>query len=460
MINRRNFLFQMSLATTAVTTGCLEIQPRPQKDGSTARFNNLLPTAAKNTAEIFLALPTGFEYTVFGKKGSLMQDGHNTPALHDGMACFTIGNTLRLVRNHEVRNDERPKPNAAIGENPYDETAGGGTTTLIINPTTRELIKDFVSLSGTLVNCAGGKTPWGSWISCEETTLGKTVRADNKGGYPKSHGYCFEVPASADVPVTPVPLKAMGRFKHEAIAVDEHTGIIYLTEDNDKSAVGFYRFLPKQPQQLAMGGVLQMLKIKDNPHFDTRKGLKQGQCFTAEWVTVDDPDPKIADIDESAVFKQGLAKGAAQFSRLEGAYAAPQGAIYFVSTNGGDAKCGQIWRYDHINDAEGMLTLHYESPSREILDMPDNICFQPNTGHLFICEDSDYPGKADENHIRMLCPDGKIVDFAKNITQGFETSEFAGATFSPDGETLFVNLQAPGVTLAIWGDWKSLTHTT
>lgn len=457
MINRRNFLVQMSLATTALSTGCLELQARPQtpKGGSMAYSNNLMPTAAKNTAEIFLELPTGFQYTVFGKKGSSMQDGHSTPALHDGMACFKVKNELRLVRNHEVR--DQPLQNAAIGRNAYDKTAGGGTTTLIIDPITRELIKDFVSLSGTLVNCAGGKTPWGSWISCEETTVGKT------DGYDKPHGYCFEVPASADAPVPPVPLKAMGRFKHEAVAVDEHTGIIYLTEDNEKSAVGFYRFLPKQPQQLAAGGVLQMLKIKDAYHFDTRKGLKQGQRFTTEWITIEDPDSEaadIADIDESAVFKQGLAKGAAKFSRLEGAYAAQQGSIYFVSTNGGDAKCGQIWRYDHINDAEGILTLHYESPSREILDMPDNICFQPNTRHLFICEDSDYPGKADENHIRILCPDGKIVDFAKNMTKGFETSEFAGATFSPDGETLFVNLQAPGVTLAIWGDWKSLTHIT
>jgi uncharacterized protein len=467
MINRRDFLFQMGVATAGLALGFSGFQRRAQAfsaHGTLAAmrsygFGELLPAATQNTGETFLALPKGFQYKVIGKVGSNLSDGNKTPAAHDGMACFQVGNELRLIRNHEVANEKIPKPEVAIGPNPYDETAAGGTTTLVINPKTLEVIKDFVSLSGTLINCAGGKTPWGSWISCEETTLGQAVRSDKEGkqtgGYPKPHGYCFEVFASANAPVEPVPLKAMGRFKHEAIAVDQNTGIVYLTEDAETA--GFYRFLPKRNQHLAEGGALHMLKIKDQDAFDTRKGLKTGQRFATAWVTIDDPDPVAADIDESAVYQQGLEKGAATFARLEGAYSDEHGRIYFVSTNGGDNRGGQIWRYEANGAAEGTLTLIFESPGRDILDMPDNICLKPNSDLLFICEDSDYSGVSGtaENYLRILSPNGKMADFAKNIASGFETSEFAGSTFSGDGKILFVNLQKAGVTFAIWGDWNT-----
>ena len=355
-------------------------------------FGQLLPTAAQNTGEIFLALRKGFNYKVLGRVDSLMSEGNKTPALHDGMACFTVGNELRLIRNHEISNGEVPKAASAIGINPYDVTAPGGTTTLVINPKTREVVKDFVSLSGTLVNCAGGKTPWGSWISCEETTLGQGIRSKETGkktgGYPKPHGYCFEVFASANGAVETQPLKAMGRFKHEAVAVDKHTGTLYLTED--AKTAGFYRFIPQRKQHLSDGGELQMLKIKGKEAFDLRQGLKIGQRFEITWVTIYNPDPLTADFDEIAVYKQGLAQGGATFSRLEGAYADDRGRIYFVSTDGGDLQGGQIWRYERKGKKGGVLTLVFESSSRAVLDMPDNICLKPNSELLFICEDSDY----------------------------------------------------------------------
>ncbi len=467
MINRRNFLLQTGVAATGLALGFGGFQRRAlaiTTEGNLAAmrtygFGELIPTATKNTGETFLALPKGFEYKVFGKVGSPMSDGNNTPGSHDGMACFQVGKQLRLIRNHEVSNGKKPMTGSAIGVNPYDESAAGGTTTLIVNPKTRELIKDFVSLSGTLINCAGGRTPWGSWISCEETTLGQAIRTEKLikeiGGFPLPHGYCFEVLASANAPVAPIPLKAMGRFKHEAVAVDARTGIVYMTEDVDTA--GFYRFLPKQNKHLAQGGTLQMLAIKGQDAFDARTGLTTGQGFAVTWVTIDNPDPSEADLDESAVYKQGLAKGAATFARLEGAYADRQGRIYFASTSGGDNKGGQIWRYEPTGKDEGDLVLQFESQSREILDMPDNICLKPKSDLIFICEDSDYLGigGSPENYIRILTPNGKMGDFAKNITKGFEKSEFAGSTFSPDGKTLFVNLQAVGATFAIWGDWQS-----
>jgi secreted PhoX family phosphatase len=466
-MNRRNFLHGIGMASTSLAFACGSLSKRIESFTKTedlsklkaAGFGELSPTAANNTGETFLALPKGFEYNVIGKFETLMADGNKTPARHDGMATFAVNQELRIVRNHEVAANRLPIPNFAIGTNPYDETAGGGTSTLIIDPETREIVKDFVSLSGTLINCAGGATPWGSWISCEETTLGPSIRTDilgNKtGGFNKPHGYCFEVLAAANDLALPVPLKAMGRFIHEAIAVDPRTGIVYLTEDY--MAAGFYRFLPNRSGFLAEGGVLQMLKIKETDTYDTRNGQTQGTSFTANWVTIDNPDPEAADLDDLAVYKQGLAKGAATFGRLEGVCADSGGKIYLASTNGGNYQAGQIWLYEPINKDEGRLTLVFESPGREILDMPDNICLRPKNDLLFICEDSDYSGLggAPENYLRILTQDGKIADFAKNITPNQQFSEFAGSTFSPDGRTLFVNLQTVGATFAIWGDWDS-----
>ncbi|MCU0239457.1 MAG: PhoX family protein, partial [Pyrinomonadaceae bacterium] len=466
-MDRRLFLQNFALATGGSLFAFSGLMNRAEIFAQTGDISNfksvgfgeLIPTATKNTGETFLALPKGFEYNVFGKVGSKMSDDRLTPRAHDGMATFEIGNEIRLVRNHEITNGKVPKEGAAIGTaNHYDETVAGGTTTLVINPKTKELVRDFVSLSGTLINCAGGKTPWNSWISCEETTLGQTVRVDKNGnktgGYPKPHGYCFEVFASANSNVTPVPLKAMGRFVHEAVAVDKKTGIVYLTEDVGKA--GFYRFLPNRNKRLADGGTLQMLKIKDKDAFDTRKGLKTGQSFIANWVTIDNPDPESADVNELAVYEQGLAKGAATFSRLEGIYSDKKGRMYFTSTSGGDNKGGQVWLYERENKEEGKLTLLFESPSREVLDMPDNICLKPKSDLIFICEDSDYVGDGGttDNFIRILSPNGKIANFAKNITQGKEATEFAGSTFSKDGKTMFVNLQSVGATFAIWGDWS------
>ena len=217
---------------------------------------------ARNTGEEILTLPEGFEYNVIGKTGTKMSDGNPTPAGHDGMAAFKVNGALRLVRNHEINNGAG-RDGAAFGDAAlaYDAKAGGGTTTLIINPKTREIIKDFVSLNGTLQNCAGGPTPWGSWISCEETTLGKNLGKDERGrergGFAQKHGYCFEVMARPMALAKAPPLAAMGRFVL-TVAVDPQTGIVYLTED--RGAAGFYRFVPEQNGKLS-AGKLQMLAI-------------------------------------------------------------------------------------------------------------------------------------------------------------------------------------------------------
>lgn len=465
-MNRRNFLFNAIAAGGAAGLSFGGFTRRAEALSEARNlasfratgFGDLAPAAAQNTGETYLALPKGFEYKVLGKVGGAMTDGRPTPRAHDAMATFRVKGDLRIVRNHEI-NDLVPKEAAAIGAgNHYDEAAGGGTTTLVIDRKTREIVRDFVSLSGTLNNCAGGATPWGTWLSCEETTLGQTkfTNKDGKqfGGFAKPHGYCFEVAASANNNLPPVPLKAMGRFVHEAVAVDGKTGVVYLTEDNNPA--GFYRFLPNRRKRLLDGGTLQILAIKDKPNFDTCANQTIGSVVETTWLTIENPDPIEADTDSLAVFKQGKKNGAASFARLEGCFGSDKGQIYFASTSGGNNKGGQIWLYQPTGRDTGNLTLVFESPDRRILDMPDNICLSPKNNLLFLCEDSDYGfnGATPENFIRILTPDGKIADLAKNITPGFERSEFAGATFSKDGKTLFVNVQTAGATIAIWGDWE------
>jgi uncharacterized protein len=454
-LNRRAFLGVTPFAVGAALQTFAVFNPSRGSGRLTASlgaggYGGLRAARARNTGEEILTLPEGFEYNVIGKTGTKMSDGNLTPAAHDGMAAFKVNGELRLVRNHEINNG-LGRDGAAFGDAAfaYDMKAGGGTTTLIIDPKTREIVKDFVSLNGTLHNCAGGPTPWGSWVSCEETTLGKNLikdeRGRERGGFSQNHGYCFEVFAGADGAVKATPFAAMGRFVHEAVAVDAQTGVVYLTED--RGAAGFYRFIPKRQGKLSEGGKLQMLAIAGRRQFDLRTGRKAGEWLDVNWVDIYEPDPPDAENSADAVYRQGFALGAATFARLEGCWYGGD-SVYFTSTSGGDKRLGQVWQYMPQGKDKGRLKLIFESREEAALDMPDNICVSPNGG-LIICEDGN-----NEQYVRGLTPDGKIFDFAKNILPGYEGKEFAGAAFSPDGRTLFVNIQTPGMTLAIWGPWE------
>jgi len=168
-----------------------------------------------------LHLPKGFSYRALSRTGEKMDDGFLVPAAHDGMAAFPgpDGRTV-IIRNHELTPQElrlggpfgprqqllKKLPREKIFDFGNGKLPGlGGTTTLVYDTRGQLLEKQFLSLAGTWRNCAGGPTPWGSWITCEETVQRK------KDNVEQDHGWCFEVPASATEPVDPVPLKAMGR---------------------------------------------------------------------------------------------------------------------------------------------------------------------------------------------------------------------------------------------------------
>ena len=387
-----------------------------------------------------LELPQGFRYTAISIQGQPMNDGGTVPAAHDGMAAFygPSGSTL-LVRNHEVgANGSNP----VVASRRYDQV-GGGTTTLVIGPDRRPIFQ-YASLAGTIRNCAGGPTPWGSWITCEEDTS-----MPGQSGNAKRHGYNFEVPASAGIQVAdPVPLVAMGRFNHEAVAVETETGYVYQTEDRGDSC--FYRFRPLVNGQLRYGGTLEALKITDpqaqnveigTGSSNTTTGYRdlRGVPLSVTWVPIDNVDPAT-----DTVRVEARSKGAARFSRGEGA-SYGNGQTYFVCTDGGNDRVGQVWAYKSgATPEEGTLTLVVEATSRDVLAAPDNICVAP-FGDLFLCED----GSGSE-YVVGVSRSGELYRFATNAANG---SEFAGACFSPFGDTMFVNIQSPGITLAIWGPW-------
>jgi secreted PhoX family phosphatase len=427
------FLFQQMLSGLSLS------QTAEEQISPAGIYGPLSPTAAANTGEVLLSLPGGFGYNVFGRTGAPMSDSHPTPKSHDGMGVFdSPANYWKIVRNHEIQ-DFAGTSGTLSSPRPYDSLAGGGVTILIIDKATRLPVNDFTSLTGTVRNCSGCVTPWNTWLTCEETTLGTSA------GYAKPHGYCFEVFPDAVSSGNPAALTRMGRFRHEGAAVDRKTGIVYMTEDNTPNS-GFYRFIPNNYGRLDQGGKLQMLSVRGQPHYNTRTGQTAGNILLADWVDIPDPDPAGAGTNAAAVFDQGWAAGGAVFARLEGCIAEFD-RIIFISTTGGDHSTGQVWEYRPRKGNSGRLKLLYESPSAAVLNMPDNVLLGSN-GNIFMAEDNGA-----ENYLRILSPNGSISDFAKNVVPGFTTFEFTGCCFSPNKNTLFVNIQTPGITFAIWGPW-------
>jgi uncharacterized protein len=436
-MDRRSFLKSAALAAAAAvpfTAFTRRIAASGKQEG--VGYGPLAPVLDETTGLPLLLLPEGFRYLSFGWTGDPLANGTPTPSSHDGMAAFSAGgHRVRLVRNHE-RSEGTPFSSTA-----YDPGAGGGTTTVDFDGKAGAFIDARDSLSGTIRNCAGGATPWNSWLSCEETTLFTTM----------PHGYIFDVPV--DGYGDPIPIRDMGRFSHEAVAVDPVTGYIYETEDAGSTS-GFYRYVPYHRNRPAEGGVLSMLKVKTADLANLGAGYPMGATFPVEWVEIAQPDNPSSTMPDNFVWAQGRAQGAATFARLEGCIYGNDRRIYIVSTSGGGVAQGQIWVYDPKQETIALL---FESPSAAVLNAPDNITVSPRGG-LILCEDG-----GGEEFLHGLTVDGEIFKFASNnvvlngerngLSGDFRGSEWAGATYSPDGEWLFANIQSPGITFAITGPW-------
>ena len=413
-----------------------------------------------------LELPGGFGYRVISRVEERMADGFLVPWAPDGMAAFPASNgrTLLLCNSEASSSDDEDGPKGEQAKllsqlperlvyDPRDDDGQclGGVTTIVCDTRTGLVEKQFLSLAGTVRNCAGGPTPWNSWITCEETT-------DKAGdGYAKDHGYNFEVFASEKQELQePVPLVDMGRFVHEAVAVDPASGIVYQTEDRGDGLI--YRFIPHKPGRLQEGGRLQALASLDKSSLDTRNWRGEGASarteiavgteFPVRWVDIENVQSPDGDLH-----LQGYNKGAARFARGEGMWYG-LGSVFFACTSGGHAGQGQVWRYTpspHEGTAgeqgagAGKLMLYAEPNDKGLVENADNLTVAP-WGDVILCEDG---GGTDR--LVGIRPDGTFYELARTVS----SSELAGATFSADGSTLFVNAQQDGVTMAITGPWPA-----
>ncbi|MEI7032716.1 alkaline phosphatase PhoX [Streptomyces pratensis] len=400
-----------------------------------------------------LDLPKGFRYRVLSREGEPLRSGEGrVPGNHDGMGALPgRRGRVHLVRNHENRSGAEIGVPTVDGLT-YDPMGKGGCTVLELDGRNR-VLGERVGIAGTAVNCAGGPTPWSTWLTCEETE-------DRAGtnGYTKDHGFVFEVDGADPRRTGAVPLTAMGRFQHEAVAVDPKSGIVYETEDAFERPFGlFYRFLPEKPLggagSLRAGGALEAMRVPGVP--DLSIVQEPGARFDrVEWVPV--PDPLAT--GTAIRFQDFGPGGVTHAQKLEGCYWGGS-SVYFVSSfarrDEGSAAdhYGQVWRYEPKRCRLALVVVF--GPDTDVQlpgESPDNICLAADGG-LMVCEDG---GGA--QHVLGVTRRGQVYAMARgrqNIGTPDEPAwgEFAGVVFSPDGSTMYLNCYTPGTTFAVTGPW-------
>ena len=449
-------------------------EPSPTSRRATYPSHRPFPPLMEDPAGI-LALPAGFRYRVVTSAGVTQLDGGQgpTPSGHDGAAVFKARrNRLHLIQNHELG------ANAALGVphvagTVYDAgaTSAGGCT-VIETDNAGNNYGEWVGISGTLVNCAGGPTPWGTWLTCEETETKKG------GALLEDHGYVFEV--FTDGTSIPKPIKAFGRYAHEALAIDDDLQHVYLSEDASGPNGLFYRWSAPAGVRLRKGianqlgatdGTLAaMAIIMDDgsvlPDVAYLTSAQLGRPFPVQWVEVPERDGQTMSVRKQ--FQWTDNPGGLPVTRgkkFEGVWGTDAG-VYVVNSfafNSADLPAdavkhdGMVWFYSYADETITLVTYfpHQESavdndPAPKYSDLtfdgPDNVTVTP-WGSLVLAEDG-----VGASHVLSSVPGGPSYAIARNQ---LNDSEFTGPTFTEDGRTLFVNIQTPGLTLAITGPWES-----
>ena len=471
-VNRRDFVKGGGTVAASAAFAALAGNARAGGIPFSSDYGPLSVKPDKATGLPLLALPDGFEYTSFGWTGQIQACGQPTPTDHDGMAVVAArGNRIVMVRNHELSlGESSPSSPRYNRRGTYNPEQFGGCTNLMFDALRGRWLASWNSQGGTIRNCSGGVTPWGTWITCEETFHEWNQAPSGQDEFTGfNHGYAFEVKAFGRTKAQPI--RGMGRFSHEACAVDPSTGFIYETEDARPSA--FYKYEPDGPwgtlRPGKIDGRLYAMVLDGIPRLDTNLGGSPvGTVWNVTWEEVLDPDARV-----QRCFDQ--APNAAIISRGEGCWE-DQGRIYFVSTDGGLSGLGQIFCYDPRKET---CTLLFESSDAVgQVDGPDNIAVSPR-GSILMCEDGDSNPKRlvgltqsgetfpfAENRIELSSADLDRIDSVYRGTRkyfwdtipedgtsrSFTSREWAGATFY--GRWLFVNNQSPGVTFAITGPWE------
>ncbi|MFF0111930.1 alkaline phosphatase PhoX [Streptomyces prasinus] len=335
-----------------------------------------------------IRLPAGFTSRVIARSGQRVPGTsytwHNAP---DGGACYADGSGWIYVSNSEV-----------------DPSGGAGAVRF---SATGAVTGAYRILSGTRQNCAGGKTPWNTWLSCEEVDRGYVYETDPWGAK------------------AAVRRDAMGRFKHEAAAADPVRGVVYLTEDVSDGC--FYRFRPATWGDLS-SGTLEVLVAGS------------GTSGPVSWARVPDPSGATATRDQVS--------GAKRFNGGEGCHYANDTCWF---TTKGD---NRVWQYDAAAQA---IELAYDDSlvtgGTAPLTGVDNVTGS-SSGDLFVAEDGG------NLEICVITPDDVVAPFLR--VEGQSGSEITGPAFSPDGTRLYFSSQrgtsgssSGGITYEVKGPFRT-----